>query len=429
MSDSVDKQNFKPLLEKPSEGVFTAAYIKTLVSCTACWYLAQMSYYAQAQLYGPIMERFSMGELEVGIMFTQELTVFALTALIVAGPLSRVSRIRAACTGCIILLTANLVAASTESFDILKASRLVAGFAGGLIGAAGTASAASSVDPQRVFAIVGVAWGLIGAAMLVVTPYFTVPFGSAGGYYAMAGAVVLMVPAIIWLNAPRIAEMKEDEDTQQLGFFARFTERLGVRGAPNARFALFAMGALFIYEIGQGATQVFLEQFGLRTGLDQYRIGEILGVAAFLGLSGGMLAAWMGNRFGNTKPIVIGLILNFTFASTLALGTLPILFAASYLGWNIAYYFLVPFMLGALAEMDDRGRWVVATDAVWWLGAAPGAAVGGLLVEAGGYNALAVLSPITGMICIAVLTLTLRRFNQIRESLNTDEDIIENRAG
>ena len=66
-----------------------------------------MSYYAQAQLYGPIMERFSMGELEVGIMFTQELTVFALTALIVAGPLSRVSRIRAACTGCIIHLTAN----------------------------------------------------------------------------------------------------------------------------------------------------------------------------------------------------------------------------------------------------------------------------------------------------------------------------------
>ena len=41
------------------------------------------------------------------------------------------------------------------------------------------------------------------------------------------------------------------------------------------------------------------------------------------------------------------------FASTLALGTSAILFGANYLGWNIAYYFLVPYMLGVLAEMDD----------------------------------------------------------------------------
>jgi predicted MFS family arabinose efflux permease len=198
---------------------------------------------------------------------------------------------------------------------------------------------------------------------------------------------------------------------QNLSLFQRFTERLGVRDAPNGRFAVLAMLALFIYEIGQGATQVFLEQFGLNAGLEEFRIGEILGVAAFLGLSGGALAAWMGNRYGNLRPIIIGIIFNAAFASTLALGTIPILFAASYLGWNIAYYFLVPYMLGVLAEMDDRGRWVVATDAVWWLGAAPGAAVGGILVETGGYTRLAGLAPVTGFICLLIMVQTLRRFN------------------
>ncbi len=391
----------------------TGPYIRTLISCTACWFLAQMSYYAQAQMLGPLMSQYDLGEIDVGIMFTQELTVYALAALFVAGPLSRVSRVKAAALGGLVLITVNLISASTDSFEVLRITRLLAGFAGGLIGAAGTASAASSLNPQRVFAIVGVSWGLIAAIQLMVVPYLTVPYGAAGAYYGMVGAVVLFLPMILWLNPPRDHEAAQESEAyeQKLSLWARLTERLGVRDAPNARFALLAMVALFVYEIGQGATQVFLEQFGLRTGLEEFRIGQILGITGFLGLSGGILAAWLGNRFGNLRPIVIGIIFNAVFASALALGTSPILFGASYLGWNMAYYFLVPYMLGVLAQMDDRGRWAVAADAVWWLGAAPGAAVGGLLVETGGYNALATLAPAGGFVCLLILVQTLRRFN------------------
>jgi predicted MFS family arabinose efflux permease len=229
----------------------------------------------------------------------------------------------------------------------------------------------------------------------------------------MAAAAVMFLPLLVWLNPPRPHEKMQENMAfvQNLSLWGRFTERLGVREAPNVRFAVMAMVALFTYEIAQGATQVFLEQFGLRTGLEEVRIGQILGVTAFIGLSGGALAAWMGTRFGNLRPIVVGLGFNVLFASTLALGTIPVLFAASYLGWNIAYYFLVPYMLGVLAQMDDRGRWVVAADAVWWLGAAPGAAVGGILVEKGGYTTLAVLAPVVGIICVLILIPTIRRFN------------------
>jgi predicted MFS family arabinose efflux permease len=229
----------------------------------------------------------------------------------------------------------------------------------------------------------------------------------------MAAAVVLFLPMLVWLNPPRPHEKMQESKAfeQKLSLWGRLMERLGARDAPNARFAIMAMVALFTYEIGQGATQVFLEQFGLRTGLKEIRIGQILGVTAFLGLSGGALAAWLGNRFGNLRPIVVGIVFNVVFASTLALGTIPILFAGSYFGWNMAYYFLVPYMLGVLAQMDDRGRWAVAADAVWWLGAAPGAAVGGILVEKGGYTALAGLAPVVGFVCLLILVRTISRFN------------------
>jgi len=401
--------------ELSSNTAATAAgsYIRTLISCTACWFLAQMSYYGQAQMLGPLMSRYERGEIDVGIMFTQELTVFALTALFVAGPLSRISRVKAAALGALLLITVNLISAYTDSFELLRVTRVLAGFAGGLIGASGTASAASSLNPQRIFAIIGVSWGLIAAVQLMVLPYLTVPYGASGGYYGMAAAVALFLPLLVWLNPPRPHEKTQESNAfvQKLSLWGRFTERLGVRDAPNARFAIVIMVALFTYEIGQGATQVFLEQFGLRTGLKEVRIGQILGITAFLGLSGGALAAWLGNRFGNLRPIVVGIVFNVVFASTLALGTIPILFAVSYLGWNMAYYFLVPYMLGVLAQMDDRGRWAVAADAVWWLGAAPGAAVGGILVEKGGYTALAGLAPVAGIVCVFILVRAISRFN------------------
>ncbi len=403
-------------LSSNTDATAAGSHIRTLVSCTACWFLAQMSYYGQAQMLGPLMSRYERGEIDVGIVFTQELTVYALAALFVAGPLSRISRVKAAAVGALLLLTVNLISAYTDSFEVLRMTRVLAGFAGGLIGAAGTASAASSLNPQRIFAIIGVSWGLIAAVQLTVLPYLTVPYGAAGGYYGMAAAVALFLPMLAWLNPPRPHEKMQESKAfeQKLSLWGRLMERLGARDAPNARFAIMIMVALFTYEIGQGATQVFLEQFGLRTGLEEIRIGQILGVTAFLGLSGGALAAWLGNRFGNLRPIVVGIVFNVVFASTLALGTIPIWFALSYLGWNMAYYFLVPYMLGILAQMDDRGRWAVAADAVWWLGAAPGAAVGGMLVEKGGYTALAGLAPVAGIVCLLILVRTISRFNATR---------------
>jgi MFS family permease len=173
-----------------------------------------MSYYGQAQMLGPLKSRYERGEIDVGVVFTQELTVYALAALFFAGPLSRISRLKAASAGALLLFTVNLISAYTDSFEVLRMTRMLAGFAGGLIGAAGTASAASSPNPQRVFAIIGVAWGLIAAVQLAVLPYLTVPYGAEGGYYGMAAAVAMFLPLFVWLNPPR-----PHEKMQEIGAF------------------------------------------------------------------------------------------------------------------------------------------------------------------------------------------------------------------
>ena len=74
-----------------------------------------------------------------------------------------------------------------------------------------------------------------------------------------------------------------------------------------------------------------------------------------------------------------------------------------------------------MSEMDKKGRWAVATDAIWWLGAAPGAAVGGYIVSTGGYKGLAVLPLLVGVTSIVIFYFTLTRFYSKKRTQNKIE--------
>jgi MFS family permease len=175
------------------------------------------------------------------------------------------------------------------------------------------------------------------------------------------------------------------------------------------------MVAMAFYEIGQGSVYLFYEQLGFRAGLDSEAIGGIIGLANLTGLIGGVLAAWMGNRYGTIGPIVIGIALNVAAALGLTLSENSVAYFWLNFLWTVAYSFVVPYILGVLSDMDDLGRWVVAMDAVWWLGDAPAPFVGGWLVESGGYSRLAGVPVFTGAVCIVLIVLVLRRFNAQQE--------------
>jgi hypothetical protein len=107
---------------------------------------------------------------------------------------------------------------------------------------------------------------------------------------------------------------------------------------------------------------------------------------------------------------VIGLGLNVTAAVGLALISDSLSYIALNWLWNAAYYFVVPYLMGTLAAMDDLGRWVVASDGAWTLGDAVGPGVAGMLVEWGGYPPLAGLALVVGLACMIMMLSVLNRF-------------------
>ena len=225
---------------------------------------------------------------------------------------------------------------------------------GALAGAAGTAAAASSQNPERIYAFVMIASSVVLAAEPALLEWLALgPFGMVGGFYALAVGTALLMPLLVWLMPPRRSEGAEVSSAWS-----------AILQAPNRAIAVAAMLALFIYETGQGGIWTYMAELGERSGLDDRSYGNAMSVIQLLGLIGSFLAIWMGDRFGSKWPIVLGIILNVAAAVGLGLSTNPIVYVVLNVIWFGAYYFVVPYLLGVMAKLDDLGRWAVAVDAM-----------------------------------------------------------------
>jgi predicted MFS family arabinose efflux permease len=230
------------------------------------------------------------------------------------------------------------------------------------------------------------------------------PFGLEGGFYGLAIVTALLVPLLIWLLPPRRSES-----------VATTSAWAALLQAPNRAIAVVAMLALFIQETGQAGIWTYLAELGLHSGVDDRLYGDAMTIVQLMALSGAFLPIWIGDRFGSKWPIVLGLGINVAAAVALNYSTSLAQFVILNVIWIGSYYFVVPYLLGLMAKLDDLGRWAVAVDAVWWLGSATGPPVAGMIVERGGFEMLAAFPLSTGVICIILLMRVLRRFGSNRK--------------
>ena len=386
----------------PDAGAPRGDTLKLSLAAGMCWALAMLGLYAQPQLLESIMADRGALEGAVGLMFSFENGAFFITLLLASGPIARMSRARTALCGILLLVVGNIASAYAGSFEALLMARTITGIGAGLISAAGTAAAASSRQPERVFAIITVLHNIILSAEFKIIPYVKTETDPSGCYLMMAAVGVASLPLCRWLRPPR----KDDADEGSLVTL--------LLSAPNRMFAVAVMLGMFAFEAGQSGVFTFIDQIGIQAGLDADQRGTVLGATSFMGMSGAVLAAWLGTRFGRVWPVTIGLGLNIVAVAGLAVCESTFAYSALNLLWGVGYNFLVPYLLGALATLDDRGRWAVAGESFWNGGAVPGPWIAAVLVQEAGMLSLAAWSLVTGGICLVLVTGALRRFESRR---------------
>ena len=369
------------------------ALARPIIATTTAWILAYTSMFGSTQLVPSIMSELGVGETGAGRILSFENGAFFVAMFLAAGPLARLSRSRTALVGGLLGVIANIASGFATSYDVLMATRIMGGMAFGVMAAAATASAASSAKPGRVFGVASFAMGSGINLQAFVIPYAVAPYGFAGGYFLFAGFFPLLLAPVAWLIFPNHPP----------------GERVSMRTAPNRALALSAMVALFIYEIGQTGVYTFLGTIGANSGLNEIAIGQVLGWTGLVGLSGGLLAIWVGGLRWRTWPVLLGLAANIAAMTGLALCTDETLYEILNFARNTAYWFVVPVMMATLARLDKLGRWAVAVDASWNGGTFAGPMVAGWVIETSGYGGLAGMTLAVGLFALVVIAIVVRR--------------------
>jgi predicted MFS family arabinose efflux permease len=290
-------------------------------------------------------------------------------------------------------------------FHLLIATRIFVSLGGGVMASSATAAAASAPHPERIFAIALITYSLFSSLESPLLPMAFIPYGAAGGFLFMAGSALLLLPFSFWLLPPKVIEKAEKEGVW-----------LSLKSAPNRKLALTAMAALLIFEVGQGGVDKLTGLIGEETGLDETAVGWAFFWGSNVGLLGGLLTTWLGDRYGYARPLALGIIMNvvpgvwFMFCDT---GTE---FAITYTVWSAAYYFVTPYFFAAMARLDNLGRWAVAMEAAWTGGDVIAAWAAGELLEYAGFLSIGGLVLVTGIIALVILMDVGRRLDAKEEA-------------
>ena len=251
---------------------------------------------------------------------------------------------------------------------------------------------ASSTDPDRLYARVMVGGALAAAALFVGLPHAMEIWAHRGAFALLAAVALLCFPLLVLL--PRSAPPGTTSEILGGGL---------LRGP-----ALAVLISAFVLSVGEGAIWAFVERIGGHVGLGIDAIGLVLGATTLVGISGAVLAAWLGTRFGRTLPLSLGIAAIGLASVVLGHATGPVAYVAGELVYNTAYLFVAPFLLGTAAAIDTQGRVAAATGGVVLLGAGVGPGIGGVLVAWGSFPPVAwFVVACCGAAILLILPLTL----------------------
>ena len=320
-----------------------------------------------------IASGFGLPDGKAGAITAFELMPLAIMQALMAVLGARVPPRLASLLGALLVIAASLLASLSTGLPAFIASRVLAGIGFGMAFAVANYAAAWARVPVRAYAIgLGVATiGYIGL-QAVVGQWRDVHARWLAGWPPQAGlyAVILvfagcMIPFLFLL--PRRARAREQRVAAD-----RPPLRWGPAAMCLAIMALFAICAFTPY--------VYIETRGHAIGLTDQAFSVMFRVAYAVCTVGTLAAALMGKRFGLGVPLAAGLAV----MGASALGIMTTTTIAWMWGWVLVNFILWNFLYGYLfglgAAIDPLGRLSTAVGAVYLLGSAAAASIGGAIL-------------------------------------------------
>ena len=306
---------------------------------------------------------------QASLALAAENGAYALGLLLFYLVLHRAPRPMLAATGLAIMIITSLLTARAGGFLPLLAIRAAFGLAMGFTASTVFAAYAGRADPQRVWAIATFVNLTYAALLLTLSGWIAQTFGLTGI------VAVLALVALIGLACTRLIPPALPPATH-----AGVVEG----GWTTSRPAICGALALLCLYAGHTTLWSFQERMGLAVGLDRTQVGVLLGVSVLGAIAGALLSMTAGQRFGQRSPNALAFAGLIASALLLAMPAMSAYVAGAVIV-KTAWFFGLPFILGAIARLDRSGRWSSMGAALLALGSALGPAIGASLAGHGAH--------------------------------------------
>ena len=269
----------------------------------------------------------------------------------------------------LVMTLANALCTVTEDLNVFVLLRVLAGLGAGGLVSLSFAAIGLTDKPERNFGFL-IMWVLVYGAIALVLMPGTYAFAGMDGvlwFFALFPLAALPVLRFFPATGENVVQVEED--------------------AVNLPRQLkgFALLAMLAYFIAQGVVWAYLFLIGVAGGLSEQLVANGLMISQFAGIAGALLAALLGNRYGRSLPLTLG-ILGGALCLYFLVGRFEFLvFAVAVTMYNFAWNMTHPFLLAAMASFDRRGRVVVYAVAMQMIGLAVGPSLAASVISEGDY--------------------------------------------
>ena len=357
-------------------------------------------------LVGSMAESLGFSDQELGWLASFDMGGLFVGSVLTSLVVTRVNRRFLAAVGLFLVILGNYL--STQSPDLLPLmlSRFCAGIGAGVCYSTCTASLAGSHNSARTFSILLFVLVVMNAFIFYIFPIIDGRWGVNGlfMFYLLEAVPILLILPLL----PRYCLEETDE-----------VEEVEASGpAIHLHIPLIlprlCLAAVFSFYILVGAYWAFIERAGVAVNIGTNFISGTLTWGQIFSISGTLLAVWLARRMGQSRPLLIALMVMMLTMLVLAGKVDKITFVFSVFSFSFFWIFIDVFQLGTLSNIDHSGRYAALVPACQGVAQAMAPSLAGMLLSYQlGYSAVMLMCSLASALAMCIYLYVYRKLLQV----------------
>lgn len=271
------------------------------------------------------------------------------------------------------LIVFDLISTQITNPNILILVRFIHGTIGGLSVGIGLSIIARTYNPDKIFGMLLAVQYSFGSIGILAVPRLVDAYGQ-GALFATLICFTLMTLIIL----PFIPDVDSNNETS--------TTKSNFYQIPLSGLLVLSLCCLFLFQAANMGVADYAFELGKDIGLDKNEISNLLTIANFISILGGVLVYIIGIKFGRTIPLCFGICTAAIFTYLLHYSDNVNNYFIANTMTGIAWGFTIPYLLGLCATFDKFGQMAALAGFISKLGLASGPLIGALFIMTQGFS-------------------------------------------